>query len=53
VTGWRLNRKVAASVASIFARASHSDIWVEFPDLPDATREEVERRLAAGYYDSS
>ena len=32
-------------------RAPDSDIWVEFPDLPDATREEIEKLGNAGYYD--
>jgi hypothetical protein len=34
-----------------FACAHDSDIWIELPDLPEATRKEIEKLVDAGYYD--
>jgi hypothetical protein len=32
-----------------FARSPDSDIWVEFGDLPEKTRQEIERMLDSGH----
>jgi hypothetical protein len=30
---------------------AHAPLWVEFGDLPDATRKEIRKLMDAGYYD--